>query len=137
MTEHTPILAHTITVYDSQLSHPEHQNPCVPYFRDSPLRLLIFDASILLRHALQIPNIFLPLTPGADISTLGVVAQAIFILVSLGVTGLAVVSVITGIPPFGAVLAVVVVVVWIISRLQGRVKVEKGPDMFEDEAWLL
>lgn len=142
-TASTPLLhpQHPITVYDSQLSHPERSHTSPPYFRDSPLKLVIYDLGVVLRHAAQIPNIFLPLSTTSDIAPTGVFVQVIFTLVSLALTGLGVFSFTTGFVAPIVAAGLITLTIVVMSRLQGReVKMEKqggGDDKLDDEAWLL
>ncbi|KAI9639900.1 uncharacterized protein MKK02DRAFT_40230 [Dioszegia hungarica] len=132
-----PTLPFAITVYDSQLSHPERTDHSPPYFRDSPLRLIGFDLGVVLRHALQIPNIFLPVSPRSDIGFTGVISQVVFTVVSLGLTGLAVSSLVAGLPTPILAAVVLAVTMMVMSRLQGQVKMDHDmEDKYADEAWL-
>ena len=104
------------------------------------MRILTYDLALVIRHAAEIPFIFLPLpTMGAgqkDVTIAGVLLQALFLVVSLGVTGALVTALGIGFPvPILALLALGLVIKGM-GKMQGRVR-RKNDETFEDEAWIL
>lgn len=152
MKEQEPLLAvpssatastYPIIAYDVQLSHPEHDRNSPPYFRDSPLQILRYDLALILRHASEIPYIFLPLPHNKDkqrdVKFIGIVMQVLFVVVSLVVTGAMIMSFAVGFPTPVLVALVATLVMIGMSKLQGQVRHDCPgvEDKFEDEAWLL
>ena len=132
--------SHTITVYDVQLSHPERDIDPPPYFHSSPLEILRADLKLVLRHAAEIPYIFVPL-PGRrntqkDITVTGLLMQVVFFLVSLVVTGVLGWTLFVGIPMPWLALLLLVIVILLIGRVQGSPDPQPEDD-YQDEAWLL
>lgn len=136
----TPAVQRPIKVYDAQLSHPGGTpDPSPPYFRNSPLRLITFDLGVFIKNALQIPNIINPPYISTDVGIEGGSLQVIYLLISFGLTGLALFTLMTGLPSPWIVVGVIVLTVLGMSRWQGKEVTmgKRGNDDFDDEAWLL
>jgi len=129
-----------VLVYDVQLSHPERTGNGPPYFRDSPLQILGHDLALILRHASEIPNIFLPLPQRGgrqqDVTAVGLIAQVAFVFTSLLVTAVLIWAFSVGFPTPILALGLLILSVKGISRLQGTLR-RRTTDNFDDEAWLL
>jgi hypothetical protein len=131
---------HPVIVYDVELSQPESAANIPPYFHDSPLQILRYDLELILRHAAEIPYIFLPL-PGTgakqrDVSVAGFFVQAAFFIISVIVTGVVCSAFSIGFPTPLLGALILVLTVKGISRAQGPVRFQPD-ETYQDEAWLL
>lgn len=104
------------------------------------MRILTYDLALVIRHAAEIPFMFLPLPTMSsgqkDVTIAGVLLQAVFLVVSLGVTGSLVTALGIGFPvPILALLALGLVIKGM-GKLQGRIRKNKD-DTCKDEAWIL
>ena len=104
------------------------------------MRILTYDLALIIRHAAEIPFMFLPLPTMSsgqkDVTIAGVLLQMLFLVVSLGVTSLLLTALGIGFPvPILALLALGLVIKGM-GKMQGRVR-RKNDETFEDEAWIL
>lgn len=132
--------SHPVIVYDVELARPERTANTPPYFKDSPLQVLRYDLGLILRHAAEIPFIFVPLprngTNQKDVTFMGLLVQVGFVIISFAVTGVICSGFTVGFPTPVLAILILVFTVMGISKAQGAVRVEPD-EKYNDEAWLL
>lgn len=107
-------------------------------FSSSPPIVLLLDLLIILKNIALLPVVLSPFPrPGIDLTTGGILLQAVALIASLFVTGIWIASLSFGVPAPWIAMGIGYGIVTVIQLLQGKTVMPPsgGKEGFEDEAW--